>query len=165
MKRGLFAAAILTAFISGAPVAEACAPWIATDPVTGETYRSGSPEWLRREQSGWGAGSSSTVVAQIRAARMVHGDELEFTLVPIAALDDHTVPDTELLFRWSPGNTCNPFPLAITDYVVVYAAMGADGWSIVGMTTPDLLQDRPPGFTARMREIRRDVAAGPVFAD
>ena len=138
----------------GASAAQACAPLIATDPVTGQTYGSGSPEWLRREQADWRTRSETVLIAQARQGRMLASDEIEFTLVPIVSVYGETVPESDLLFRWNPGHTCNSFTLKLADRVVVY--VGADG-GIVGVTVPEQLQDRPPGFALRLREIARGI--------
>ncbi len=151
MKR-LVATTLSAGVLFGASTAQACAPLIATDPVTGETYRSGSPEWLRREQAEWRTRSETVLIAQARQGRMLAGDEIEFALTPIVSVDGGALPASDLLFRWNPGNTCNSFTLNIADRVIVY--VGVDG-GIVGVTVPEQLQDRPPGFALRLREIAR----------
>lgn len=148
------ATTLCAGMLFGGSAAHACAPLIATDPVTGETYGSGSPEWLRREQTDWRTRSETVLIAQARQGRMLASDEIEFTLVPIVSVYGETVPEGDLLFRWNPGNTCNSFTLNIADRVVVY--VGADG-GIVGVTVPEQLQDRPPGLALRLREIARGI--------
>lgn len=159
MKPVLLAVAVLAAFVSATPMAKACTPVIATDPVTGETYQSGSAEWRRREQAGWRAQSATVLIAQARAGRMLTGDQIEFTLVPITSVYGGALSESDLRLRWSPGNTCNGFALTLADLVIAY--VDADG-ALVGVTVPEQLQDRPPGFAQRLREIARGMI-GPGF--
>lgn len=154
MRQTLVAATVLAAVLSAAPTAMACAPLIATDPVTGETYGSGSPEWMRREQAAWRAGSDVVLVAQARAGRMLANSEIEFTLVPIVAVYDGAMPERDLLFRWDPGHTCNRFQLKVSDIVVVYADRDA---SVVAVILPEQLQDQPPAFGRLRRELARGI--------
>lgn len=151
MKR-IVATTLCAGVLFGGSAAQACAPLIATDPSTGETYQSGSPEWLRREQAEWRSRSENVAIAQVRAGRMLASNDIEFTLVPIVSVYSGGLPESDLLFRWNPGNTCNAFTLNISDRVIVY--VGADG-GVVGVTVPEQLQDRPPGFGQRLREIAR----------
>lgn len=159
MRPLLLAATVLIALVSATPTARACAPLIATDPVTGETFGSGSPEWSRREQATWRARSEVVLIAQLRAGRMLASNEIEFTLVPIVTVYGGALPESDLLFRWQPGNTCNRFALNIADFAIVYVS--TDG-SIVGVTVPDQLQDRPTDFPTLMRDTRRGIIPAPV---
>ena len=163
MRRTLLAGAALAAALFAAPAALACAPLMATDRATGETYTSGSPEWLRREQAGWRAEADTVFIAQAREARMVQGGGIDFMLVPIVTVDGDPPPDNAMLvYRWHPGNTCNRFELNLTDLVVVYADVEEPfGWSVVGLTVPDQFQDPPPDFRRRVREVHRGVIPGP----
>lgn len=167
MRRTLLAGALLTATLAAAPPALACSELIFTDRVTGETSITGTPEWLRGQQAGWRAEADFVFIAQIRAARMVAGGEIEFRLVPIVTVDGDPPPDdATLAYRWHPGNTCNRFELSLTDLVVVYADIEEPlGWSIVGLTVPDQLHDRPPDFGRRLRNVRRGVIASPPLPE
>jgi hypothetical protein len=167
MRRGVLTGAALAASLFVAPHALACAPLLATDRETGESWTSGSPEWLRREQAGWRAEADLIFIAQIREARMVAGGEIDFTLVPIVTVDGHPPPDDAMLvYRWHPRHTCNAFELNLTDLVVVYADLEEPfGWSVVGLTVPDRLQDRPPDFGRRVREVHRGMIPGPALPD
>ena len=167
MRRGILTGAALAAFLFAAPHALACAPLVATDRETGETWTSGSPEWLRREQAGWRAEADLIFIAQIREARMVSGGQIDFMLVPIVTVDGHPPPDDAMLvYRWHPGHTCNRFQLNLTDLVVVFADVEEPfGWSVVGLTVPDQLQDRPADFGRRVREVYRGLIPGPVLPE
>ena len=167
MRPLLFAGAALAVALSVAPAAMACSERIITDPVTGETSISGSPEWLRRQQAGWRAEADAAFIAQAREARMVAGGEIEFLLVPIVTIEGDPPPDDAmLLYRWHPGNTCNRFQLNLRDLVVVYGDVEAPlGWSVVGLTVPDQIQDAPPDFRRRVREVHRGVIPGPALPD
>lgn len=163
MIRALLTATASVTLLLTASGAEACSALIEGNAITGESLRSATPEWWAREQAGWRAQSDSVFVAQIRAARMVSGDAIEFTLTPVAAVYGDPVPQADLPYRWLPGDTCNPFPLAISDHVVVYARRSEANWEITGLTLPERLQDRPPDFSRRMRLIHRGVLPGPSF--
>ena len=147
--------------------AVACTPRVATNPTTGESYDSGSPEALRRQQAGWRARSDHVFVAQVREARMVAGGEIDFMLFPIVTVDGESPPDDALfVFRWNPGDTCNAFTLDLADLVVVYGDVERPlGWSVVGLTIPDQLQDPPDGFRQRIRDIHRGIIPGPPFPE
>jgi hypothetical protein len=134
-----------------APAASACVAVTATDKETGETYTSGSPEWLRREQAEWRKRSSVVILAQAREGRMVGGNDVEFTLSPVATVYGGELPKGDFRIRWMPGNTCNRFQLTVSSAVIVF--VGPDG-GIIGHITPDLLQDRPPTLNAEMRKLR-----------
>ncbi|MBI2260228.1 MAG: hypothetical protein HYU62_00980 [Caulobacterales bacterium] len=166
MRRILLAAAAMVAALSAAAAASACTPVIFTDRETGETYSSGSPEWLRRQQADWRADADTVFIAQAREARMVAGGEIEFMLTPIASVYGGALPDTMLRYRWQPGNTCNPFLLNLTDLVVVYADVDEPfGWSVIGLTMPDQLQDPPADFRERVREVDRGIIRGPALPE
>lgn len=159
MSPRLLLAGATAAALSVAPAALACAPVTATDRATGETYSSGSPAWFRHEQADWRARSDVVLLAQARAGRMAPNNEIEFTLVPVAALYDGDLPATDLPYRWNPGHSCNTFALTIGDIVVVYA--NRDG-TVVGLTVPEQQQDRTPEFRRRIREIRRGLIGQPI---
>lgn len=153
---------LLTALGAGVMVsapAFACAPLIATDPVTGQTYGSGSDEWKRREQDEWRARSEVVILAQVRVGQLVSGGDIRFTLTPIISVYGGDLPETDLTLLWAPGHTCNTFTLNLADTVVVY--VGADD-DIIGVTVPEQLQDRPPEFRMRLREIWRGLIGPPV---
>ena len=163
--RHALALAFLVAAVLASSAAQACSPVIHTDPATGETWASFSPESFRRQQAAWRAEADAVFIAQAREARMIAGGEVEFLLVPITGVDGGPVPDAMLLFRWNPGNTCNAFPLSLTDLVVVYADMDQFGWGVVGLTIPDQLQDAPDDFPQRVRDIRRGIILGPALPE
>lgn len=167
MKAMQLAGAALAAVLSAAPAAMACTESIGADPVTGETTISGSPDWLRRQQAEWRAQADLALIAQIREARMVASGEIEFLIVPITTLDGDSPPaGATLLYRWHPGNTCNRFQLNLRDLVVVYAdADESLGWRVVGLTVPDQIQDAPPDFRRRLRNVYRGVVAGPPLPE
>ena len=156
----LLATMLLAGALFGGSAVQACAPLVATDPVTGETYRSGSAEWLRREQAEWRMRSETVLIAQVREGRMLAGNAIEFTLTPIVSVYGGALPESDLRFRWNPGNTCNAFTLNIGDRVIAY--VGAGG-RIIGVTVPEQLQDRPPEFGRHLREIMRGLI-GPRFS-
>ena len=165
MRRTLLAATTMAAALSAAPVASACSPLTATDPVTRETYTSGSPEWLRREQAHWRTETDTVFIAQAREGRMVTSGEIEFRLTPIVSVYGGALPDSALLYRWRP-ETCNAFQLNLTDLVVVYADFQEPfGWSVVGLTVPDQLQDVPPDFRRQVRQLHRGAIAGPPLPE
>lgn len=136
------------------PEAQACTPLIAIDPVTGETYGSGSPEWWRREQAEWRARSNAVFLAQVSATRMLDQDQVAITLHPIYGLYGGAPAETPLTVTRRRGNTCNR-PLDLADIVVVYAARSGPDWSIVGFAALGELLDRPPGMPTE-----RDFARG-----
>jgi hypothetical protein len=167
MSRALQAAVAIIAALAAAPAAQACTPLIWTDQETGETYATGSPEHLRREQAAWRAEADAVFIVQAREARMVSEGRIDFLLVPIISLDGRRPPDDAMLvWRWDPGNTCNRFPVALADLLVAYADIeDPRGWSVVGLTVPDQLQDPPPDFARRLRGIRRGAIPGPALPD
>lgn len=158
MKRILLLTALAAGLLGSAPVF-ACAPLMATDPVTGQTYGSGSDEWKRREQAEWRARSQVVILAQVQAGQVVSRGDIQFTLTPIVSVYGGDLPQTDLTLLWVPGHTCNTFTLNLADTVVVY--VGADD-GIVGVTVPEQLQDRPPEFGMRLREIARGLIGLPA---
>lgn len=163
MRRLLLASAAFAFGLLATSEARACSPWIATDAATGETWGSGSPEAYRREQAEWRARSDAVVIAQAHAGRMIDGRDVEFALAPRATVYGAPLPEGDLAFRWQPGNTCNSFELNLTDLVIVYAAQGPSGWTVVGVTVPGQLQDRPPGFSMLVRNVHRGLIPAPPF--
>ncbi len=150
MKRIALLAALATGLL--VTPALACSPLISTDPTTGDTVSSGTPEWDRREQADWRARSGSVILAQVREGRVQPNGDIAFGLAPIASVYGGDLPEGELSLDWSPGNTCNRFTLNLGDIVVAY--VGADH-SLIGLIIPEQLQDRPPDFGARLRQVRR----------
>lgn len=165
MRQLILAGSTIAAALAFAAPALACAPLIATDPVTGQTYGSGSDEWKRREQATWRAGADTVFIAEVREGRMIEGGEIEFTLTPITSAYGGATPGAALLYRWNPGHTCNAFTLNLTDFVVVFADFDEVSWSIVGLTIPDQLQDQPPDFQRTVREVHRRVIQGPPLPE
>jgi hypothetical protein len=147
--------ALLIAVVVGALAATpalSCTPLVSTDAATGETVRSGTAEWDRREQTDWRARSQVVVLAQIREGQVQPNGEIAFDLAPVTPVYGGDLPEGEISLDWSPGNTCNRFTLSLGDIVVAF--VGADQ-SLIGLTVPEQLQDRPSGFNTRLREIRR----------
>lgn len=150
--RFLFAFTTLSGALLTAAPALACSPLLYTDPATGRAYGAESPEGLARRQADWRAGSEVVVLARIEAGRLSDLYQVDYTLTPIIPVYDGELPDRDLSIRWMPGHSCNRFNLGIGDTVVAF--VGADG-AVVGFTVPGQLQDRPPEFDRRLREIRR----------
>jgi len=150
MQKLLIATIAAAAFVAS-PTALACVAVIATDPQTGETYMSGSDEWLRREQAGWRAKSEVVVVAQAREGRMIDAHEVEFVLTPFATVYGGDLPQNNFRIRWRPGDSCNRLDLTVSSLLVVF--VGTDG-GVAGFTSPSLLQDRPADFSAKLRTSR-----------
>lgn len=162
MKRILSATAFAGVLLS-ASTALACSPVITTDPATSQTLS--AEEVMRRGQAVWRADSDIVFIAQVREGRMVQGGEIEFTLTPISTVYGGALPEAMLLYRWTPGHTCNAFTLNLSDLVVVFADVDQIGWSIVGLTTPDRLQDRPAEFRRQVRDIHRGIIPGPALPE
>jgi hypothetical protein len=132
--------------------AMACVPTIYTDPKTGETYASGSPEALRRAQEGWRQRAKVVVMAQARSGQMISSFDIDYTLAPFATVYGGDVPQTDFRIRWSPGSSCNSFEVGLGGVLILF--VGADG-EIVGFTDPKSLQDKPPTVDDELRNLRR----------
>ena len=163
MKR-LIATTLCAGVLLCGSTAQACTALIATDPVTGETYSSSSPEGFRREQAGWRAQSDAVFLAQVSATRMLDQNQVIIILQPIYALYDSTPPEAALTLTRHRGNTCNRPPLALADVVVVYAARSDGAWSIVGVAALEELQDRPTEMPTQ-RDMARGIFPLPDYPD
>ena len=152
MTRVLLTLAIISAGLSLGSAALACSPLTRIDPVTREPINDSPEQRMAWEQGEWRQRSEIVLLTQVRSGRMVSNGEIEFTLVPYESVYGGDVPTHDLLFSWHPGHTCNRFPVMITDELVVYVdSTGA----IISAIRPEDLQDRPPEFGRRLREIAR----------
>ena len=153
MTRVLLAATTaMVAVFSAASPTLACSPTVRVDPVTGEQASSNVTEGLRAQQQEWRERSEAVLLVQVQSGRLIPGREVEFTLAPYLALYGGDLPERDPRLRWHPGNTCNRFPISIADTLVVY--LGPDH-QVIGTIRPQDLQDRPPEFGRRLREIAR----------
>ncbi len=164
MSRRLVTIGTLIAALAFAAPALACAPLAFVD-EDGGSYPADSPRGWAREQAELRARSDAVFIAQVSAGRLARDNKLIFTLTPISSVDGSALPDAALVERRDWGQTCNDPRLAVGDYVIVYAGRDQGGWAVRGLYSLDQLQDAPPDFRRRIREIHRGLIPGPDYPE
>lgn len=165
MRTTIIALAATTTALVFTSTAMACAPLLYRDQITGETYPADSPRGWAREQAELRARSDAVFIAQVSAGRLARDNQLIFTLTPISSVDGSTLPDAALVERRYWGQTCDDPLLAVGDYVIVYAGRDHGVWAVRGLYSLDQLQDAPPEFRRRIREIHRGLIPGPTYPE
>ena len=149
---GLAATTVLAILALAAP-ASACLVEEFRDPATGETWTADSPRGLAIDQAALRARSNAVYVAQVSQLRLTGHFEIELTFTPVRTLYGGDLPDVSVLLRRNRNQICE-HPLALQDFVIVYADENEFGWGVVGLALPDQLQDRPAGYDRLLERIQ-----------
>ena len=164
MSSRLVGAVAVMAALAFATPTLACAPLAFID-EDGSSHPADSPRGWAREQAELRARSDAVFIAQVSAGRLARNNGLIFTLTPVSSVDGSALPDGTLVERRDTGQTCEDPQLAVSDYVVVYAGLDDGVWAVRGLYALDQLQDAPPDFRRRIREIHRGLIPGPDYPE